>query len=112
MATWPLPLDPAPPFPQTLDAAPDCEGRGLEWEELEAGPPGAVSASPAPFPRPFVTTPTRDHAPSRLATPPPQEAAAHFLQRFGHSMVPGPGPSLWVFGGLSLQRGLLGSLYR
>ncbi|XP_069798535.1 multiple epidermal growth factor-like domains protein 8 [Narcine bancroftii] len=31
--------------------------------------------------------------------------------RFGHSMVEGPTSTFWVFGGLSLQEGILGSLY-
>ncbi|XP_059823923.1 multiple epidermal growth factor-like domains protein 8 [Hypanus sabinus] len=32
--------------------------------------------------------------------------------RLGHSMVEGPGSTLWIFGGLSIRDGMLNSLYR
>ncbi|XP_028836876.1 multiple epidermal growth factor-like domains protein 8 [Denticeps clupeoides] len=35
-----------------------------------------------------------------------------FLHRMGHSMVPGPQRTLWMYGGLSLSEGILGNVYR
>ncbi|XP_053908557.1 LOW QUALITY PROTEIN: multiple epidermal growth factor-like domains protein 8 [Cuculus canorus] len=35
-----------------------------------------------------------------------------FLRRLGHSLVPGPEGTLWMFGGLAPDRGPLGSLHR
>ncbi|XP_017559477.1 multiple epidermal growth factor-like domains protein 8 isoform X2 [Pygocentrus nattereri] len=35
-----------------------------------------------------------------------------FLHRMGHSLVPGPQGTLWMYGGLSLTEGILGNVYR
>uniref|UniRef100_A0A8B9H6U8 Multiple EGF-like-domains 8 n=1 Tax=Astyanax mexicanus TaxID=7994 RepID=A0A8B9H6U8_ASTMX len=35
-----------------------------------------------------------------------------FLHRMGHSLVPGPQGTLWMYGGLSLSEGILGNVYR
>ncbi|XP_076868849.1 multiple epidermal growth factor-like domains protein 8 [Brachyhypopomus gauderio] len=35
-----------------------------------------------------------------------------FLHRLGHSLVPGPQGTLWMYGGLSLSEGILGNVYR
>ncbi|KAM6319723.1 LOW QUALITY PROTEIN: multiple epidermal growth factor-like domains protein 8, partial [Podargus strigoides] len=40
------------------------------------------------------------------------DTAGRFLRRLGHSLVEGPGETLWMFGGLSLPQGLLGNVYR
>ncbi|XP_063293259.1 multiple epidermal growth factor-like domains protein 8 [Pelobates fuscus] len=40
------------------------------------------------------------------------DTASRFLHRLGHTMVEGPDNTLWMFGGLSLRDGILGSVYR
>ncbi|XP_077312743.1 multiple epidermal growth factor-like domains protein 8 [Lithobates pipiens] len=40
------------------------------------------------------------------------DTASRFLHRLGHTMVEGPDNTLWMFGGLSLRDGVLGSVYR
>ncbi|XP_035382451.1 multiple epidermal growth factor-like domains protein 8 isoform X1 [Electrophorus electricus] len=35
-----------------------------------------------------------------------------FLHRLGHSLVPGPHGTLWMYGGLSLSEGIMGNVYR
>ncbi|KAM4703377.1 multiple epidermal growth factor-like domains protein 8 [Rhinophrynus dorsalis] len=40
------------------------------------------------------------------------DTASRFLHRLGHTMVEGPDNTLWMFGGLSLRDGVLGSVHR
>ncbi|XP_078507442.1 multiple epidermal growth factor-like domains protein 8 isoform X2 [Lissotriton helveticus] len=40
------------------------------------------------------------------------DTASRFLHRLGHTMVEGPDSTLWMFGGMSLREGVLGSVYR
>nr|XP_033770020.1 multiple epidermal growth factor-like domains protein 8 isoform X2 [Geotrypetes seraphini] len=40
------------------------------------------------------------------------DTASRFLHRLGHTMVEGPDLTLWMFGGMSLREGILGSVYR
>ncbi|XP_014118529.1 PREDICTED: multiple epidermal growth factor-like domains protein 8, partial [Pseudopodoces humilis] len=43
---------------------------------------------------------------------PEEDSPSRFLRRLGHSLVPGPNETLWLFGGLSLAHGPLASVYR
>nr|XP_032625640.1 multiple epidermal growth factor-like domains protein 8 [Chelonoidis abingdonii] len=59
-------------------------------------------------PSPHSAAPRALTLPLRLS----QDTASRFLHRLGHTMVEGPEATLWMFGGLSLRQGLLGTVYR